>query len=141
MSPLARSRHTILVIEDDPDISESLSDVLEGEGYRVVTASNGVEGFERLRDIGKPCLIFLDLMMPVMSGGEFLTVLRRNEKFATVPVVIVSAWPREATQVRSQSQGFVKKPVALESLLETAVRFCCAESAVSQGSERAELQT
>jgi len=117
-------RHTILVVEDDPDISASLSDVLESEGYEVITAANGVEGLNRLRDIVKPCLIFLDLMMPVMSGGEFLAVLRRNEKYATVPVVIVSAWPREAAQVRAESQGFVKKPVALESLLEAAERFC-----------------
>ena len=120
--------HTILVIEDDPDIAESLTDVLESEGYLVVTAANGVEGLQCLRDIGKPCLILLDLMMPVMSGGEFLAVLRRHDKFASVPVVVVSAWPKEAMQVRSQSQGFVKKPVALDSLLETATRFCAVNS-------------
>ena len=117
-------RHTILVVEDDPDIAESLSDVLEGEGYLVVTAANGVEGLQGLRDIGKPCLILLDLMMPVMSGGEFLAVLRKHEKFSTVPVIVVSAWPKEALQVRDQSQGFVKKPVMLDSLLETTSRFC-----------------
>jgi CheY-like chemotaxis protein len=117
-------RHTILVIEDDPDIAESLSDVLESQGYLVVTAANGLEGLECLRDMGKPCLILLDLMMPVMSGGEFLAVLRRHEKFASVPVIVVSAWPKEASQVREQSQGFVKKPVVLDSLLETAGRFC-----------------
>lgn len=121
---MSRCCRTILVVEDDPDIAESLSDVLESEGYVVVTAENGLEGLNCLRDIGKPCLIFLDLMMPVMSGGEFLAVLRRDQKYESVPVVVVSAWPREATQVSAQSQGFVKKPVALEALLETADRFC-----------------
>lgn len=121
---MSRCCRTILVVEDDPDIAESLSDVLESEGYVVVTAANGLEGLECLRDIGKPCLILLDLMMPVMSGGEFLAVLRRDDRFASVPVVVVSAWQREAAQVSAQSQGFVKKPVALDSLLETAVRFC-----------------
>jgi CheY-like chemotaxis protein len=121
-------RHTILVVEDDPDIAESLSDVLESEGYLVVTAANGVEGLACLHDIGRPCLILLDLMMPVMSGGEFLAVLRRHEKFSSVPVVVVSAWPKEAQQVREQSQGFVKKPVVLDSLLETAGRFCAVRS-------------
>lgn len=125
---MTRRCHTILVIEDDPDIAESLSDVLESEGYLVVTAANGVEGLQCLRDIGEPCLILLDLMMPVMSGGEFLAVLRRHEKFASVPVVVVSAWPKEAMQVRAQSQGFVKKPVALDSLLDTATRFCSVNS-------------
>ncbi len=125
---MTRRCHTILVVEDDPDIAESLSDVLESEGYLVVIAANGAEGLQCLRDIGKPCLILLDLMMPVMSGGEFLAVLRRHDKFASVPVVVVSAWPKEAMQVRSQSQGFVKKPVALDSLLETATRFCSVSS-------------
>ena len=115
---------TILVVEDDHDIAESLSDVLQSVGYRVVTAANGLEGLDSLREIGPPCLILLDLMMPVMSGGEFLSVLRRHEKFSTVPVVVVSAWPREAAQVRGQSQGFVKKPVELDSLLESANQFC-----------------
>ena len=125
---MTRCCRTILVVEDDPDIAESLTDVLESEGYLVVTAQNGVEGLNCLRDIDKPCLIFLDLMMPVMSGGEFLAVLRRDQKYASVPVVVVSAWPKEASQVRSQSQGFVKKPVALDSLLETADRFCAGAS-------------
>lgn len=118
------TRHSVLVVEDDPDISESLRDVLHGEGFHVVTAANGREGLQRLHEMEKPCLILLDLMMPVMSGGEFLGVLRGYDGFATVPVVIVSAWPKEAAQVRTQSQGFVKKPVSLEALLETTRKFC-----------------
>lgn len=120
--------HTILVVEDDPDINESLRDVLEREGYEVVTASNGKEGLERLGEIDRPCVIFLDLMMPVMSGGEFLAVLRHTDVIATIPVVIVSAWPKEATQIRDQTQGFVKKPVSLDALLAAAHRFCGLES-------------
>lgn len=121
---MSRLFRTILIVEDDADIVESLSDVLESEGYRVVTAANGVEGLNVLRDKGTPCLILLDLMMPVMSGGEFLAVLRRDDQFGTVPVVVVSAWPQEAAKVSKHSQGFVKKPVELDSLLETASGFC-----------------
>jgi CheY-like chemotaxis protein len=118
------TRHTILVVEDDLDIAQSLRDVLEAEGYAVVTASNGKEALERLRGMERPSLIFLDLMMPVMSGGEFLGVLRQTEPFKAIPVVIVSAWPKEAAQVRAQSEGYVKKPVSLEALLDAAHQFC-----------------
>lgn len=124
MSEPPCNRGTILVVEDDPDITESLCDVLHSEGYEVVTASNGKEGLDRLREIGRPCLILLDLMMPVMSGGEFLAVLRRTDAIAAIPVIIVSAWSNEGAQLRAQSQGFVNKPISIDALLEATHRFC-----------------
>ena len=118
------TRRTILVVEDDPDIAESLCDVLRSEGYEVVTASNGKEGLDRLGEMGRPCLILLDLMMPVMSGSEFLAALRRNDAHAATPVVIVSAWAKEGAQVRALSQGFVDKPISIDALLEATHKFC-----------------
>ncbi len=113
----------VLVVEDDPEIRSVLEDVLEGEGYGVVTAENGRAGLDRLAD-GDPCVILLDLMMPVMSGGEFLNVLRSDDVGATIPVVVVSAWPDEAAKVRALTQGYVAKPVSLGLLLEIVSRFC-----------------
>jgi CheY-like chemotaxis protein len=115
---------TVLVVEDDREIRESVVDVLEAEGYRVVSAPNGKEGLARLREMEKPCLILLDLMMPVMSGGEFLGLVRKDEALAAIPVVIVSAWPNETAQLAGATQGYVKKPIALETLLATVSRFC-----------------
>jgi CheY-like chemotaxis protein len=129
MSEAACDRRIILVVEDDPDIAESLCDVLHGEGYEVATASNGREGLDRLREIGRPCLILLDLMMPVMSGGEFLAALRQEDALASIPVVIVSAWADESAHIRAQSQGFVKKPISLDALLEATHRLCAPEVA------------
>jgi CheY-like chemotaxis protein len=117
-------RNTILVLEDDREIRESIVDVLEAEGYLVESAANGKEGLARLREIEKPCLILLDLMMPVMSGGEFLALARKDDALATIPVVIVSAWPSEAAQIAGATQGYVKKPIDLETLLATVDRFC-----------------
>lgn len=114
----------ILVVEDDPDIRESLCDALEVEGYVVVTAANGREALERLRHMDRPCLILLDLLMPVMNGMDFLALLRGSDALATLPVVVVSAWPDEAARVREQTQGYVKKPVSLGQLLQTVARFC-----------------
>jgi CheY-like chemotaxis protein len=124
---MTESRCTVLVVEDDRDIRESLEDVLTAEGYRVITAENGRQGLERLRDQTDPCIILLDLMMPVMSGGEFLAELRANDVLATIPVVVVSAWPDEAAFVRAQAQGYVKKPVSLDVLLELVARYCSKE--------------
>ena len=129
MSGAARDRHTILVVEDDPDITESLCDVLRSEGYAVATASNGKEGLDRLREIDRPSLILLDLMMPVMSGGEFLAALRQIDALASIPVVIVSAWTKESAQVRAQSQGFVRKPISIDALLDATQRLCAQEAA------------
>src|SRR6185295_890141 len=112
-----------------PDIAESLCDVLQGEGFEVATAFNGREGLDRLREIGRPCLILLDVMMPVMSGGEFLAALRQDHAFASVPVVIVSAWTNESAQLRAESQGFVKKPISIDALLEATHALCAPEVA------------
>jgi CheY-like chemotaxis protein len=113
----------ILVVEDDPDIRDTFREVLEAEGYRVSTAANGQEGLERLEEIHKPCLVLLDLMMPVMSGPEFLEAMRQRDGLGPVPVVIVSAWPDEAEKTQG-AQGFMAKPVNLDRLLALVHHYC-----------------
>jgi CheY-like chemotaxis protein len=119
---------TILVVEDNAEIRESMRDVLEIEGYKVVTADNGKAALEALEECGVPCLILLDLMMPVMSGGEFLGALRRDAARAAIPVVIVSAWPQEAAQLAALVQGFVKKPTPFEAIMHWVEKFCDGEA-------------
>ena len=63
----------ILVVDDDAEIRESLSDLLSDEGHRVRAAANGKEALELLRQTPAPCMILLDLMMPVMNGWQFVT--------------------------------------------------------------------
>lgn len=117
---------TILVVEDDPEIRETLKDVLEDRGYQVVTASNGRVGLDKLAEIGKPSLILLDLMMPVMNGEEFLTAVRNDERLASIPVVAVSAWPKEAMRLRGGARAFVQKPISLKRLLTIVEGLCTA---------------
>ena len=74
-SPLDE-RVAVLVVDDDPDIRETLRDVIEMEGFAVVTAADGREAMDRLRMGLRPSLIVLDLMMPRMSGWDLLTALR-----------------------------------------------------------------
>jgi CheY-like chemotaxis protein len=70
MASSENSQATILVVEDDFSIRETLVEVLELVDYKVVTASNGKEGIEKLQQGLKPCLVLLDMMMPVMGGRE-----------------------------------------------------------------------
>src|SRR5260370_31096646 len=85
-------RHPVLVVEADPDMRECEKLILEQEGFRVVTAANGAEAEEELEQIGCPCVVLLDLMMPVMSGWELLAHLRKNGSLERgLHVVVVSA--------------------------------------------------
>jgi CheY-like chemotaxis protein len=114
--------NSILIIEDEQTIRETLKESLELEGYPVVTAKNGREGLDLIENSVNPCLILLDLMMPVMNGFEFLASQEKNKKIAPIPVVIVSAFPEQAQKVKAN--GFVKKPIDLDHLLTFIKRYC-----------------
>ncbi|XXF75298.1 response regulator [Myxococcaceae bacterium GXIMD 01537] len=84
-------RSSILLVEDDPDIRESVAEILTMEGYSVAQAVNGQDGLNVLARISVPGLIFLDLMMPVMTGPEFLTRLRADPVFRECTVLLMTA--------------------------------------------------
>jgi CheY-like chemotaxis protein len=113
----------ILLIEDEMDIRAVLKDALEWEGYEVYTASNGKEGMEILHQIPAPCLIVLDLMMPVMNGWEFAAALKTDCAYADIPIVILSAF--SDPQKRIQADGFLNKPVDLDILFALVRQHCC----------------
>ena len=81
---------TILIVEDNPRMQETLSTVLRLKGFQTLTAYNGVEALEVLR-LRTPDLMLLDLMMPVMGGLELLKVLRDSPQWRGLPVVVLSA--------------------------------------------------
>src|SRR5207245_1955458 len=112
---------SILVIEDDEDIRESLQQVLEMEGYDVVPAGNGREG-RAARSQAEPCVILLDLMMPVMNGWEFLQARREQALAANVPVIIVSAAGARATA--TPAAAHFHKPIDLDRLLDAVHHYC-----------------
>ena len=89
----------MLIVEDDPLSRLLLRDVVEKLGGRVLEAENGSVGLARVRE-ERPCLILLDLMMPVMDGFEFLEGLRREPEGAGIPVVVVTAKDLSARSAR-----------------------------------------
>ena len=114
---------TILIVEDDAAIRMALQVALELEGYSVKTASHGKEALEILGRSGIPCLILLDLMMPIMNGWEFAEELRRNEALSPIPVALVTAYSEEASSFTG-AQALIKKPIDLERLYQVVRKFC-----------------
>ena len=112
----------ILVIDDEPAIRQMMRDILELEGYHVSTAANGEEGISELKSIRSPCVVLLDLMMPVKNGWEFLDFQRNDPLLSKIPIVICSAYAESAKSVCPS--GFVPKPVQLDSLLKAVKAFC-----------------
>ena len=106
----------VLVVDDDPDILQTLALCLSTEGYRIVTASNGQEALEALQR-EQPAAILLDLMMPVMDGWQFVAELDRLH-LRHAPLLILSA--DRAVQghaVKLKANGHLAKPFDLEELL------------------------
>ena len=117
-----KGEHYVLVVEDDAELRESLVEVLSEEGYPTVQASNGQEAMAALSQKEKPCLILLDMMMPVMNGWVFLSQLRQDPKLADVRVCIISAVP--ANQLPAEAICALPKPVDLSALLGVIDTYC-----------------
>ncbi len=83
----------LLLIDDEDDFVEILGDWLKFKGYDVATASDGIDGLEKLRT-GEYDLIVLDLMMPRLDGYEFCRVIKKDDGLKNIPIVILSAITR-----------------------------------------------
>ena len=117
----------VMIVEDDPDTQEALSDILSQFGYRSVVTSNGQEALDRLRATGepRPCIILLDVMMPVMDGWQFRAEQQKDPAIASIPVIFVSADLRAREEVANTGgAGFIPKPVQVRDLMQ-AVRAVC----------------
>jgi urea transport system substrate-binding protein len=107
----------ILIVEDDPDILITLSEILEFEGYKVELATNGQQGLEVMQRI-QPALILLDMRMPIMNGWDFARVL--SEGGVKVPILVMTAaqdarrWAQEIG-----AQGYIEKPFHINHLLSS----------------------
>ena len=116
----------VLVVEDHDDTREMVATLLAAEGFNVVTAENGRRGLERLTRT-RPCLVLLDLMMPVMTGWEFRRAQMSlpDDELATVPVLLLTAVPDPARAARElHATDVIPKPVDFDQLIETVRRHC-----------------
>jgi len=115
----------ILVIDDDVDVREALTEILSDEGYDVIGVGSGREALAYLHAATRPSLILLDMMMPEMDGWQLRLELRKDPALAQIPVVILSAHDdvRNAALALGATD-YLRKPLRAESVLEVAERFC-----------------
>jgi len=115
----------ILVVEDDFDVRDMMAVFLEIEGYQVNKAANGREAIDRLKVNGPPCLILLDLMMPIMNGWEFRAAQQQDPVLASIPVIVISADANVGQKAgHLHASGYLKKPVNFEELLKLVRQYC-----------------
>ena len=114
---------TILVVEDNDDVREMMAVSLELEGHKVSTAVNGRDALEKLHNGTRPCVILLDLMMPVMDGWEFQNAVTKDPELRDVPVVVVSAATGELVN-KTHAAAYVPKPIDMDKLLDVVCDFC-----------------
>ncbi|MFH1147346.1 MAG: response regulator [Pseudomonadota bacterium] len=122
----------IMVVDDDPDMRETLEMILGAAGYTIVTACNGEDCLGKLKE-EKPDLLILDLLMPKMDGFEVCKALKdpRRAKYAGMPVIILSSIREGVSQRRYELEtgvqldvdDYVEKPVESKILLERVGRI------------------
>ncbi|MFC2003567.1 response regulator transcription factor [Chloroflexota bacterium] len=119
--------HKVLIVDDDPDILDALSMILESKGYQVVTAQDGIEGLASLK-AETPDLMILDLLMPKMDGFAVCKELQdpRWSKYKDVPILMLTSVREEASRRRYELEtgleldvdDYVEKPISPDVLLE-----------------------
>ncbi len=123
-------RRSALLVEDDEGIRFSLRLLLEDEGIAVREAGDGREAIQILLESGdSPCVVFLDLMMPVMDGVEFLQELHAKypQLAASIAIVVITAAPLSGERelaVRPFVQEVIRKPFRLGTIVDALHRYC-----------------
>ena len=116
----------VMVVDDDPDLRETITEVLQDNEYRVVGAANGQEALDVLHSApGRPCIILLDLMMPVMDGKTFRAAIMKEPELRGIPIVILSAHANiDDLMAELPVEAKLRKPVDIEPLLTLVDRHC-----------------
>ena len=143
---------TVLIVDDEPDVVEYFSGILERAGFNVVTASNGREALDRVIK-RRPDFISLDLVMPGKSGIKFLYELRKNRDWAKIPIMIVTAHARDdlgksdfdeifSGKTMTGPLTYLEKPVGPEQFLRSVERILgiAADDDNAQADEEARLR-
>lgn len=111
----------ILIVDDDPEILDYLSELLQDNGYQTVTAHNGMEGLEKVR-VERPALITLDMDMPEKGGTNFYAGLRKDQAIRDTPVIVVSGvGPRPP--VLTKDVPTISKPIDNAKLLKLVAQM------------------
>ena len=117
--------HQVLVVEDNTDVRETLMELLESHGYQALGAEHGQEALDKIQNLPEPpCMIVLDLMMPVMDGRAFRQEQLKDPKMSQIPVVVVSAYDSIPYRKELDASAYLRKPLDLRELLRLVDRYC-----------------
>ena len=116
------SRHSVLVLEDDRDVSQTICELIDDQGYRAICVGNGREALAVLEH-ERPCLMLVDVFMPVMNGIEFLRTVKARPALADIPRVIMTAANDHMIGVK-EDVSVLYKPVDFEALKRILEKYC-----------------
>ena len=125
MGLFSSHKKKILVVEDQPEIADNLKARLELEGFDVDVANDGKVGVEKSRS-GKPNLIILDVMMPIVDGYEACQLIKKDERTKSIPIIMLTALPHVEDAEKAFAVGandFLNKPYTNERLLQKVRKF------------------
>jgi CheY-like chemotaxis protein len=119
----------VLIVEDDADLCEFMNFLVTANGYETMRAHNGKEALEQMR-LRRPCLVLLDLHMPVMDGWEFRRRQLHDAKCAAVPVVVVTAHFDPINVERTFGVRCIQKPIHIEEII-AAIKNACGDASAA----------
>ena len=120
---MSEEKKTILVIDDEPDTVVYISSLLEDNGYATVSAKDGAEALEKVKE-GRPDLITLDITMPETSGVRFYRDMKENDALKDIPIIIITGISKDFEKFISTRskvpppEGYLSKPIDQEELLK-----------------------
>lgn len=115
----------ILVVDDEKDITETLSFMLKAAGYDVITASDGEEGLKFAKE-ENPDLIILDVMMPKINGYKIARLLKYDNKYKHIPIIMVTARGQDSDKLIGEETGaneYITKPFEFEEVLTSVQKY------------------
>ena len=114
------SKSTVLIVEDNPDVMESVRLLLIRNGFDVITADNCSKAYDQMT-LNRPDVILVDLLIPEMTGLEFIRWVRRISEFTRLPIIAMSAYDYNylAAAVAAGANAAIRKPEGLDDLVET----------------------
>lgn len=117
--------HNILVVEDDSTLRNAMGDLLGEEGISATRAENGQVGLDLLRAGARPCLVLLDLQMPLVDGFTFRRRQLEDPRIARIPVVVMTGQPGKAQEAKRLGVALtMSKPIAPSRVLDVVEQYC-----------------
>jgi twitching motility two-component system response regulator PilG len=117
----------VMIVDDSPTVRKLVTVTMERQGHRVITAADGYEAVDRVREDGVPDLILLDITMPGVDGYQLCKFFKQNTTTAHTPVVMLSGKDGFFSKVRGKMAGsteYITKPFKPESLLQLVDKYC-----------------